>query len=90
MSDASIRQAAVVLRQYLAGGVSYQVAQDRVRRRGYRLDDPALAAELRRQNDAEQADAAAAEAKRRQQDAKVNAYIRKEHERTKGITIDGF
>jgi hypothetical protein len=32
----------------------------------------------------------AADARRRRQDAKVNAYLRKEHERTKGITIDGF
>jgi hypothetical protein len=86
----SIRQAAQVLRQYLAGHVSYQVAQARVRQRGYALDDPALAAELRRQDDAERAEAEAAEAKRRRQGAKVNRYLREQYEQTKGITIDGF
>ena len=91
MSDAtSMRQAAAVLRQYLVGNVSYQVAHARVRQRGYSLDDPALAAELRRQDEAERAEAEAAKAMRRQQDAKLNAYIRKEYERTKGITIDGM
>jgi hypothetical protein len=56
---------------------------------GYRLNDPALTAELRRQDEAERAEAEAAKAGRRRQDAKVNAYLRKEYERTKGITIDG-
>jgi DNA-binding winged helix-turn-helix (wHTH) protein len=90
MSDTSTRQAAAILRQYLQGDVSYQVAQARVRRRGYSLDDPALAAELRRQDEAERAEAEAAAARGGQQDAKVNAYIRKEHERTKGIIMEGF
>jgi DNA-binding winged helix-turn-helix (wHTH) protein len=90
MSDTSTRQAAAILRQYLQGDVSYQVAQARVRRRGYSLDDPALAAALRRQDEAERAEAEPAAARRGQQNATVNAYIRKEHERTKGITIDRF
>ena len=91
MSDpASRRQAAAVLRQYLAGHVSYVTAQVRVRQRGYSLDDPALAAELRRQDAQQWAETEAAEARSRSQDAKVNAFIRKEYERTKGITIDGF
>ena len=67
----NIRQAAQVLRQYLAGNVSYTVAQARVRQRGYGLDDPALAAELRRQDQAERAEAEAADARSRRQDAKV-------------------
>jgi hypothetical protein len=90
MSGGNIRQASQVLRQYLAGNVRYTVAQDRVGRHGFRLDDPALAAELRRQDEAERAEAEAAEGRRRQQDAEVNAYIHREYERSKGITIDGF
>jgi SPX domain protein involved in polyphosphate accumulation len=88
MSDANLRKAADIQRQFLQGQVAHQTAQQRLRWTGYRLNDPALTAELQRQ-DAEQRDAAeAAEARNRQQDAKVNAYIRREHERTKGVTID--
>jgi hypothetical protein len=88
MSDATLRKAADIQRQFLQGQVAHQTAQQRLRWTGYRLNDPALTAELQRQ-DAEQRDAAeAAEARNRQQDAKVNAYIRREHERTKGVTID--
>jgi hypothetical protein len=90
MSGGSIRQAAQVLRQYLAGNVSYTVARDRVRGHGYNLDDPALAAELQRQDAEQQAEAEAAEARRRRQGEQVNAYIRREHERTKGIIIEGL
>jgi SPX domain protein involved in polyphosphate accumulation len=88
MSDANLRKAADIQRQFLQGQVAHATAQQRLRWTGYRLNDPALTAELQRQ-DAEQRDAAeAAEARNRQQDAKVNAYIRREHERTKGVTID--
>jgi hypothetical protein len=87
MSGGNIRQAAQVLRQYLAGHVSYTVAQQRVTGHGFRLDDPALAAELQRQDAEQQAEAEAAEARRRRQGEQVNAYIRREHERTRGITI---
>jgi hypothetical protein len=90
MSDAAIWQVAAILRQYLNGHVSHTTAQARVRRLGRDLTDPALAAELRRQDDAERAEGEAAAVRCRQQDVTVNAYIRKEHERTKGITIDGF
>jgi hypothetical protein len=90
MSDANLRKAADIQRQFLQGQMAYATAQQRLTWTGYRLNDPALTAELQRQ-DAEQRDAAeAAEARSRQQDAKVNAYIRREHERTKGMTIDGF
>jgi hypothetical protein len=90
VSDPNTVQAAAILRQYLDGQVSYDTAQARVRRYGRDLKDPDLAAELARQDQAEQATAEAADARRRQQDAKVNAYIRREVERTRGITIDGF
>jgi SPX domain protein involved in polyphosphate accumulation len=70
--------------------VSHQTAQVRLRWTGYRLNDAALLGELQRQDAEQRAEAKAAEARRRQQDAKVNAYIRTENERTKGITIDGF
>jgi hypothetical protein len=91
MSDpTSMRQAAAVLRQYLAGHVSYVTAQARVRQRGYSLDDPTLAAELRRQDDAERAEAEAAEARSRRQDAKVNRYLREQYRQTRGMDIDAF
>jgi hypothetical protein len=90
MTDTKIRQAAGVLRQYLAGIISYRVAQERVRQRGFSLDDPALATELDRQDQAERAEAEAAEVRSRQQDAKVNRYLREQYQQSKGITIDGF
>ena len=90
MSDSSTRQAAAILRQYLQGDVSYQVAQARVRRRGYSLDHPALAAELRRQDEAERAEAEAAAARRGRQGAKVNRYLREQYQQTRGIDIDAF
>jgi hypothetical protein len=88
MTDATLKQAIDIWRAYMAGQVSYEVAQSRLRFTGYRLDDPVLAAEVARQDQAQQAAADAAEARRRQQDTKVNAYIRREHERTKGITVN--
>jgi hypothetical protein len=90
MSDSSIQQAAEVLRQYLTGRVSHTTAQARVRRLGHDLKDLGVTDELRRREDAERAEAEAAAAARRRHDQQVITYIRKEHERTKGITIDGF
>jgi SPX domain protein involved in polyphosphate accumulation len=90
MTDATLHKAAEIQRQFLQGQVSHQTAQARLRWTGYRLNDAALLAELQRQDEAQRAAVDAAEARRRQQDAKVNAYIRKEHGRTKGIIIDGF
>jgi autotransporter translocation and assembly factor TamB len=90
MSDATLRKAAKIQRQFQQGQVSHQTAQQRLRWTGYRLNDPALTAELARQDQAERAEAEAAARRHRQQDAKVNAYIHKEHERTKGMIIDGF
>jgi hypothetical protein len=91
MNDPTIRRAAAILRQCLTGGVSHQVAQARVRRFGYSLDDPALAAELARQDQEKRAKQEAAEGRRRRQDQKVNAYIRSEYERVRGLDIaDGL
>jgi hypothetical protein len=83
-----LRKAAEIQRMFLDGQVSHATAQQRLTWTGYRLNDPALTAELRRQDEAERAAAEAAAAKRRRQDERVNAYIRREHERVKGVTID--
>jgi hypothetical protein len=91
MPDQSqLRKAAEIQRLFLQGQVSHATAQQRLRWTGYRLNDPALTAELARQEQAQRAAAEAAEAKRRRQDERVNAYIRRERERSKGVTLDGF
>ena len=91
MPDQSqLRKAAEVQRMFLAGQVSHQTAQQRLRWTGYQLNDPALTAELQRQDAEQQAAAEAAEAKRRQQGTTVNAYLRQERERSRGITINGW
>jgi hypothetical protein len=90
MTDANIRQAAAILRQYLAGHVSYATAQARVRRLGRDLKDLDLAAELRRQDEQERADAEAAEARRRRQDTRVNRYLREQYQRVRGIDVDAL
>jgi SPX domain protein involved in polyphosphate accumulation len=83
MTDATLHKAAEIQRQFLQGQVTHQTAQARLRWTGYRMNDAVLLAELQRQDQTERAAAEDAEARRRQQDAKVNAYLRKEHERTK-------
>jgi hypothetical protein len=91
MPDQSqLRKAAEIQRMFLDGQVSHQTAQQRLTWTGYRLNDPALAAELRRQDETERAEAEAADARSRRQDAKVNRYLREQYEASKGITIDGF
>lgn len=91
MPDQSqLRKAAEIQRMFLAGQVSYQTAQHRLRWTGFQLNDAALTAELQRQDAEQQAAAGAAEAKRRRQDQRVNRYLREQYEQTKGITIDGF
>jgi hypothetical protein len=91
MPDQSqLRRAAAVQRAFLDGQVSHRTAQQRLTWTGYQLNDPALTAELQRQDAEQQAAAEAAEAKRRQQDTTVNAYLRRERERSRGITIDGW
>jgi hypothetical protein len=90
MTDAALRQAAEIQRQFLQGQVSHETAQQRLRWRGYRLNDPALTAELQRQDAEQRAAGEAGEARRREQDAKVNRYLRKQYHQTRGIDIDAF
>jgi hypothetical protein len=92
MPDQSqLRKAAEIQRAFLDGQVSHRTAQQRLTWTGFQLNDPALLAELRRQDDAGRVAAEAAEARRRRQGEQVNAYVRREHERAKGITItDGL
>jgi hypothetical protein len=90
MTDATLKRAADIQQMFLEGRVSHATAQQRLRWSPYRLNDAALLAELQRRGQAEQAAAEAAEARTRRQDAKVNDYIRREHERTRGIDINGF
>jgi hypothetical protein len=89
MTDATLRKAAEIQQQFMAGTLSHGTAQQRLRWTPYRLNDQALLGELARQDAEQRAAAEAAEARSRREDAKVNAYLRAEHERTKGITIDG-
>jgi hypothetical protein len=88
--DHNTRQAAAVLRQYMGGQLPYQTAQARVRRYGFDLQDPELAAEITRQDQEAQAERHAAEARQRERAAIVNAYMRREYDRVKGITLDGL
>jgi hypothetical protein len=90
MSDATLRKAAEVQRMFLEGAVSYQTAQARLRWTGHRLNDPALTAELQRQDAEQQAAAEAADARRRRQDERVNRYLRERYKQTKGIDLDAF
>ena len=91
MPDQSqLRKAASIQKAFLDGALSHRTAQQRLTWTGYTLNDPALLAELHRQDAEQQAQAEAAEAKRRRQDQRVNDYLRRERERSRGIAINGW
>jgi hypothetical protein len=90
MTDATLRKAVEIQRAFLLGEVSYQTAQQRLRWTGYRLNDARVTAEVQREDAERRAAAEAAEARRREQDAKVNRYLREQHHQTRGIDIDAF
>jgi hypothetical protein len=92
MPDQSqLRKAAEIQRAFLDGQVSHRTAQQRLTWTGFQLNDPALLAELRRRDTEQQAQAEAAEARRRRQDSRVNRYLREQYEASKGITVtDGL
>jgi hypothetical protein len=91
MPDQSqLRKAAEIQRMFLEGQMSHQTAQQRLTWTGYRLNDAALLAELRHQDEAERTSAEAAEAKRRRQDQRVNQYLREQYQQSKGIDITTF